>query len=59
MPEWLIADHQAHQLIDDYAAVGETQLAHESYEHAIELSENEQEREFLRDKMRWLAAKSV
>jgi RNA polymerase sigma-70 factor (ECF subfamily) len=43
---------------DFLGRLGETQLAQESYEHAIELSENEQEREFLRGKMRWLAAKS-
>lgn len=43
---------------DFLGRLGETQSAHESYEHAIELSENKQEREFLRGKMRWLAAKS-
>lgn len=35
---------------DFLGRLGETQLAHESYEHAIELSENKQEREFLRGK---------
>lgn len=35
---------------DFLGRLGETQLAHESYEHAIELSENRQEREFLRGK---------
>jgi RNA polymerase sigma-70 factor (ECF subfamily) len=43
---------------DFLGRLGETQLAQESYEHAIELSENMQEREFLRGKMGWLAAKS-
>ena len=43
---------------DFLGRLGQTQSAHESYEHAIELSENEQEREFLRGKMGWLAAKS-
>lgn len=42
---------------DFLGRLGETQLAHESYEHAIELSENKQEREFLRGKAKWLSGK--
>ena len=41
---------------DFLGRLGERQLAEESYKHAIELSENQQEREFLRRKASLLAA---
>ena len=44
---------------DFLGRLGETQLAHESYAHAINLSENEPEQEFLRGKARRLAARPV
>ncbi len=41
---------------DFLGRLGETQLAQDSYEHAIELSQNEPEREFLRGKAHRLTA---